>query len=196
MGPLNPAARFYERGEKREPSPPDPDRAAAVAATAEAIKPLLGPACQSDPSVIVETVMARYIMERAAQAYKDPEIRKALSSERPWDMVRLIEPGLQAEAASKAVIFVAADLVSQIDPSGQKSFWEWAKEDILRLFEAVIWAWEESQGRINVAHGIVPAPACPPPAPDGNAAKALVMAGIKLPASQYRGPIIDDEIPF
>lgn len=179
--------------------PPDPGQEQARNIAASAIRGMLGPKCPADPEVVAQTAIAAYVVARASQGFQDKEIQAALSSERPWDMVRLVEPGLQDRAVAQAVLPVAGEVASQIDPTGRKPFFEWSRDEILRLFEVVIWAWEESQGRINVAHGIVPpahAASVSPPPPQPDQRSELVMAGVTLPASRYRGPIIDDEIPF
>ncbi len=196
-----PSARFRKRGEKRTASPPDPQQQAATKAAADAIvrfNSKLAPMAET----LAHVALATYILKRAEQAFSDPLIMKALSSERPWDMVRLIDKTTEEEAVIRAALPIVGELVGEIDPNGDKPFFQYSKDDVIRLFEAVIWVWEESRGRVQApdltlgpnphprdcrcpvcdpATHVTPPPPPPPP----------------QPIITRQGTLIDDdEIPF
>jgi hypothetical protein len=187
---MRPLARFRGKGEVRlPPPPPDPGQLAANAAAAHAVAALLPQGKANAADVIAQTAIGAYILERSKQAFTDPEIMAALSSQRPWDMVRLVAPERQVEAVLTGMLPLLGQLAGQIDPTGQKPFFAWSKEEVMRLIEAACWAWEEAQGTVKAPDVLTARPAAP-------RASELVMAGITHAATPYRGAVIDDEIPF
>lgn len=148
---VSPIARHREPGGSREASPPltEQDHKAHRAA-ADMLKKLAH-RVPTDPEGVAQTVVLSYVLERAAQALTDPEIMRALTSERPWDMVHLVDKTKAEEAVILGALPVIGDLVAQMDPSGTKPLFAYSRDEIVRLFEAVIWVWEEGKRDVRVA---------------------------------------------
>lgn len=160
---LTPLARYREPGESREALPPltEQDKAAHKAA-AEMLKKLAH-RVPVDPDTVAQTVVCSYVLERAAQAFKDPEILRALTSERPWDMVHLVDKTKAEEAVILGALPIIGDLVAEMDPSGSKPLFAYSRDEIIRLFEAVIWVWEEGKRDVRVAAANTPKKTSPVP---------------------------------
>lgn len=60
-------------------------------------------------------------------------------------MVKIIDKTKQEEAAILGSLPVVGDIVAEIDPKGEKPLFHYSREEIIRVFEAVIWCWEESK---------------------------------------------------
>lgn len=175
---VTPIARFCETGESREAlSAPTEQDNRALQAAADAAK-RVGHRAAVNPDDVARTVVTAYLLERAAQAFKDPEVLRALTSRRPWDMVKLIDKSKEEEAVILAALPIVGDLVAEMDPSGTKPLFAYSRDEIIRLFEAVIWVWEDGR------KGQKAAPP-PPAAPAKRAAKA-----------DNSAPFYDDPIPF
>ncbi len=105
----------------------------------------LCPAAQFSARRIAEWTITAHILKLCELEHKSPAILRALSSERPWDMVRLIDKSREEEAAILSALPIVGDLVGEMDPSGTKPLFAYSKDEIVRLFEAVIWCWEETR---------------------------------------------------
>jgi len=109
-------------------------------------------------------------------------------------MVRLVGKTTEEQAVIEAALPVVGGLAAEIDPDGNKPFFQYDRDDVIRLFEAVIYVWEENRGRVGSPDritGLVVPPrgytAPPPPA-----------GPLTAPPPERRSPrqILDDEIPF
>jgi hypothetical protein len=60
-------------------------------------------------------------------------------------MVKLVDKTKAEEAAIASALPIVGDIVFEMDPSGQKPLFAYSKDEITRVFEAVIWCWEESR---------------------------------------------------
>lgn len=144
---MKPHVKLRKKGEARTAPPASHDDAMqtealeAAAAVVRVKVPTLAPMART----VADWVLTAYIMKRAEQAFKDPVIMRALTSERPWDMVRLVDKSTAEEAAIAASLPIVGALVAEMDPSGTKPLFAYSRPEIMRLFEAVIWCWEESQ---------------------------------------------------
>lgn len=105
----------------------------------------LCPAAKLDATRIAEWVITAHILKLCEEQHRDPLIMRALTSERPWDMVRLVDKTKAEEAAIASALPIVGDIVAEMDPSGQKPLFAYSKDEITRMFEAVIWCWEESK---------------------------------------------------
>lgn len=122
---------------------------AALEAAAQTLKTLC-PAASIDAKRIAEWVITTHILKLCEMQFKDPAILRALTSEEPWDMVRLVDKTKEEEAAIMSSLPIVGELVGGMDPTGQKPFFAYSKEEIVRLFEAVIWCWEASKGNRGI----------------------------------------------
>jgi hypothetical protein len=139
-------ARLRKKGVPTGTPNPEEDRKREEALeVAAAMVRTLAPNIAPQARQIADWVLTAYILKRAEQAFTDPEIMRAITSERPWDMVKLIDKDRVEEAALTSALPVVGELVGQIDPTGQKPFFAYTKEEVLRLFEAVVWCWEEAK---------------------------------------------------
>jgi hypothetical protein len=194
---MKPAARFYRKGEKRPPaSPPDAfqqEASAAAVAAVKAMVPGLGPKAD----MIVHTAIATYVLTRAKQAYKNDEIRRMLTSERPWDMVRLAGKTDEEEAVIAAALPIVGELAQEIDPTGTKPFFQYSREEVTALFEAVIYVWEENRGRVRAPDRLYGDLMPPLPKPETAPPAAPAMAVPTMPTQpRYSSVLEDDDIPF
>lgn len=141
-------ARLRKKGVPTGTPNPEEDRKREEALeVAAAMVRQLAPNVAPQARQIADWVLTSYILKRAEQAFTDPEIMRALTSERPWDMVKLIDKDRFEEAALTAALPVVGELVGQIDPTGQKPFFAYSKAEVLSLFEAVVACWEEAKGK-------------------------------------------------
>mgnify|MGYP001331355466 CR=1 FL=1 len=142
---MKPSARFKKAAaERRQPTEPDIETEAAVKAAAEALAKM-APGVRAVAVHAVNTVLITYFMKLAQMHFNNSRVRNALQSERPWDMVKLIDKNKAEAAAIAGALPIVADLVAEMDPSGKKPLFEYSKDEIERMFEAVIWCWEESK---------------------------------------------------
>jgi len=145
---LKPRVTIRSKGEARQPplppSPSDEAQRAALNAAADTLARIC-PAAKLQATQIAEWVITAHIMKLAELAHTDPAIEAALTSERPWDMVRLVDKTKQEEAAILGALPIVGDLVAEMDPDGVKPLFAYSKDEIVRVFEAVIWCWEESR---------------------------------------------------
>jgi hypothetical protein len=134
-----------KKGEARQPpSPADEAHAASVKAASETLVRLC-PAAKLNATQIAEWVITAHVLKLCELQHMDPSIMRALSSERPWDLMRLIDKSKEEEAAIVSALPAVGEIVAEMDPSGQKPLFAYSKDEIIRLFEAVIWCWEESK---------------------------------------------------
>lgn len=105
----------------------------------------LCPAAALNARQTAEWMITAHILKLCELEHRDPLIMRALSSERPWDMVKLIDKSKAEEAAILSSLSIVGELVAEMDPSGAKPLFAYSKDEIIRLFEAVIWCWEESK---------------------------------------------------
>lgn len=105
----------------------------------------LCPAARLNATQIAEWVITAHILKLCEVQHMDPVIMRALTSERPWDLMRLIDKSKEEEAAIVSALPAVGQIVAEMDPSGQKPLFAYSKDEIIRLFEAVIWCWEESK---------------------------------------------------
>lgn len=142
---MKPAVTIRKKGEApRPPSPADEAQKAALKAAAETLTKIC-PAAKLNATQIAEWVITAHILKLAELMHTDPSIQKALTSERPWDMVRIIDKTREEEAAILGALPIVGDIVAEMDPEGVKPLFAYSKEEIVRVFEAVIWCWEESR---------------------------------------------------
>lgn len=142
---MKPRVTIREKGEaRRPPSPADEAQKAALKAAAETLARIC-PAAKLQATQIAEWVITAHIMKLAELMHTDPSIQKALTSERPWDMVRIIDKTKQEEAAILGALPIVGEIVAEMDPDGTKPLFAYSKDEIVRVFEAVIWCWEESR---------------------------------------------------
>lgn len=117
---------------------------AALKAAAETLARLC-PAAKLNSMQIAEWVITAHILKLCEVQHTEPAIMRALTSERPWDLMRLIDKSREEEAAILSALPAVGEIVAEMDPSGQKPLFAYSKDEIIRLFEAVIWCWEESK---------------------------------------------------
>lgn len=142
---MKPRVTIREKGEaRRPPSEADEAQKAALKAAAETLARIC-PAAKLQATQIAEWVITAHIMKLAELMHTDPSIQKALTSERPWDMVRIIDKTKQEEAAILGALPIVGEIVAEMDPDGTKPLFAYSKDEIVRVFEAVIWCWEESR---------------------------------------------------
>lgn len=152
MGELmKPRVSVRRKGEApKPPSPADEAQIAALEAATQTLKKLC-PQATPNAKQIAEWVITAHILKLCELQYTDPAILRALTSERPWDLVRIINKTKQEEAAILGSLPVVGDIVAEIDPKGEKPLFAYSKEEIVRVFEAVIWCWEESRAERSAA---------------------------------------------
>lgn len=142
---MKPRVTVRKKGEaKLPPSPADAAQLAALQAASEMLVRLC-PAAKLNATQIAEWVITAHILKLCEVQHTDPFIMRALTSERPWDLMRLIDKTKEEEAAILSALPAVGDIVAEMDPSGQKPLFAYSKDQIVRLFEAVIWCWEESK---------------------------------------------------
>lgn len=142
---MRPRVSVRKKGEApKPPSPADEVQLAALEAAAQTLKRLC-PQASIDAKRIAEWVITTHILKLCELQHKDPAIMRALTSERPWDMVRIVDKTKQEEAAILGSLPVVGDIVAEIDPKGEKPLFAYSRDEIIRVFEAVIWCWEESK---------------------------------------------------
>lgn len=142
---MRPRVTVRKKGEApKPPSYADEEQSAALDAAAAMLLSLC-PSAQFSARRIAEWTITAHILKLCELQYKDPRILDALSSERPWGMVRLIDKSLEEEAAILSALPIVGDLVAEMDPEGAKPLFAYSKDEIVRLFEAVIWCWEETR---------------------------------------------------
>jgi hypothetical protein len=117
---------------------------AALKAASEMLVKLC-PAAKLNATQIAEWVITAHILKLCEVQHTEPAIMRALTSERPWDLMRLIDKSREEEAAIVSALPAVGAIVAEMDPSGQKPLFAYSKDEIIRLFEAVIWCWEESK---------------------------------------------------
>lgn len=148
---MKPRVTVRKKGEAaKPPSPADEAQLAALQAASDMLVKLC-PAAKLNSKQIAEWVITAHILKLCEMQFKDPFIMRALTSEEPWDMVRLLEKTTEEEAAIVSALPIVGELVEGMDPTGQKPLFAYSREEILRLFEAVIWVWEASKGRRAVS---------------------------------------------
>ena len=142
---MKPRVNVRKKGEApKPPSPADEAQSASLDAAAAMLKQLC-PAAALSARRIAEWTITAHILKLCELEHKDPQILRALSSERPWDMVRLVDKSREEEAAILSALPIVGDLVAEMDPAGEKPLFAYSKDEIVRLFEAVIWCWEETR---------------------------------------------------
>lgn len=119
--------------------------AALMAATDMLIK--LCPAAKPNAKQIAEWMITAHILKLCEVQHTDPAIMQALMDDRPWGMMRLIDKNKEEEAAILSALPAVGEIVAEMDPSGQKPLFAYSKDEIIRMFEAVIWCWEESKAK-------------------------------------------------
>ena len=142
---MRPKVTVRKKGEAPKPPSPEDEAHSASVDAAAAMLTQLCPAAQFSARRIAEWVITAHILKLCELEHKSPAILRALSSERPWDMVRLIDKSREEEAAILSSLPIVADLVTEMDPTGQKPLFAYSKDEIIRIFETVIWCWEESR---------------------------------------------------
>lgn len=148
---MKPRVTVRKKGEApKPPSPADEAQLAALQAASDMLVKLC-PAAKLNSKQIAEWVITAHILKLCEMQFKDPFIMRALTSEEPWDMVRLLEKTTEEEAAIVSALPIVGELVEGMDPTGQKPLFAYSRDEILRLFEAVIWVWEASKGRRAVS---------------------------------------------
>ena len=142
---MKPRVTVRKKGEApKPPSPADEAYHASLKAASDMLVTLC-PAAKLDASRIAEWVITAHVLKLCELQHTDPLIMRALTSERPWDLMRLIDKSREEEAAILSALPAVGDIVAEMDPSGQKPLFAYSKDEIIRLFEAVIWCWEESK---------------------------------------------------
>lgn len=142
---MKPRVTVRKKGEARlPPSPADEAQLAALKAASDMLVKLC-PAAKLNATQIAEWVITAHILKLCEVQHTEPSILKALTSERPWDLMRLIDKSKEEEAAILSALPAVGDIVAEMDPSGQKPLFAYSRDEIIRLFEAVIWCWEESK---------------------------------------------------
>lgn len=142
---MRPRVTVRNKGEARKPpSPADEAHAASVKAASETLVRLC-PAAKLNATQIAEWVITAHVLKLCELQHMDPAIMRALTQERPWDLMRLIDKSKEEEAAILSALPAVGEIVAEMDPSGQKPLFAYSKDEIVRLFEAVIWCWEESK---------------------------------------------------
>lgn len=142
---MKPRVTVRNKGEARlPPSPADEAQLAALQAASDMLVKLC-PAAKLNAKQIAEWVITAHILKLCEVQHTEPSILKALTSERPWDLMRLIDKTKEEEAAILSALPAVGDIVAEMDPTGQKPLFAYSRDEIIRLFEAVIWCWEESK---------------------------------------------------
>ncbi|MEY4863785.1 MAG: hypothetical protein RLZ51_1880 [Pseudomonadota bacterium] len=142
---MKPRVTVRKKGEAaKPPSPADEAQLAALKAAADTLVRLC-PAAKLNATQIAEWVITAHILKLCEVQHTEPSILKALTSERPWDLMRLIDKTREEEAAILSALPAVGDIVAEMDPSGTKPLFAYSKDEIVRMFEAVIWCWEESK---------------------------------------------------
>lgn len=142
---MKPRVTIRKKGEApKPPSPADEAQKAALKAAAETLVTLC-PAAKLNSLQIAEWTITAHILKLCELQNTDPAIMRALTSERPWDLMRLIDKTKEEEAAILSALPAVGEIVAEMDPRGQKPLFAYSKDEIVRLFEAVIWCWEESK---------------------------------------------------
>jgi len=145
---VKPKATYRRRGKKRDerpPSPADEDQEAAIQAAASALTNIHG-ITGAKARMAVQTVLIVYLTTLGARSFSNPAAKAALSAEEPWSLMRLIDKDEAEEAALAATLPIAAEIAAIIDPEGKRPFGQWGKEEVLRVFEAVVAAFLETRG--------------------------------------------------
>lgn len=142
---MKPKVNIRKKGEAlKPPSPADEAQSAALTVAADTLAKLC-PAAKLNARQIAEWVITAHILKLCELQHMDPIIMRALTSERPWDLMRLIDKTKEEEAAILSALPAVGEIVGEMDPTGQKPLFAYSKDEIVRLFEAVIWCWEESK---------------------------------------------------
>ena len=148
---VKPRVTVRKKGEaKLPPSPADEAQLAALKAASDMLVRLC-PAAKLNATQIAEWVITAHILKLCEMQFKDPSIMRALTSEEPWSMVRLVDKTKEEEAAIASALPIVGEIVGEMDPTGQKPLFAYSKDEITRMFEAVIWVWEASKGRRAVS---------------------------------------------
>jgi len=148
---VKPRVTVRKKGEARlPPSPADEAQLAALQAASDMLVKLC-PAAKLNARQIAEWVITAHILKLCEVQHTEPSILKALTSERPWDLMRLIDKSKEEEAAILSALPAVGDIVAEMDPSGTKPLFAYSKDEIVRMVEAVIWCWEESKAERTMA---------------------------------------------
>lgn len=151
MGGVKPRVKVRNKGEaKLPPSPADEAQLAALQAASDMLVKLC-PSAKINATQIAEWVITAHILKLCEVQHTEPAILRALTSERPWDLMRLIDKTKEEEAAILSALPAVGDIVAEMDPSGTKPLFAYTKDEIVRMFEAVIWCWEESKAERTMA---------------------------------------------